>query len=98
MAQTTVQHPDGTTLISFAVPTTALPDVIDALCDRGDFTSQKNNFLRLNPGGTFMTRPEFAKSIIVDFVKTVFKHYKGEAAGTAARATAEATVEAVPIA
>lgn len=74
--------------ITLNIPDAVIPRVIDALCARDDYEGRKTAFLAENPEGTFPNRPAFAKAVIVDFVKTVTRHYEAEGAAGAAHKTA----------
>lgn len=80
--------------IQLTIPGAAMPRVIDALCARGDYDGQKQAFLESNPDGQFPTRPQFAKAMIAEYVRTVTKHYEADQAAETARKSAQTKADA----
>ena len=70
--------------ITMTIPDAVMPDVIDALCDRGHY----------DPTRTELTRAQFARSMVIDYVRTVTKHYRAEKKANAERQTELAAAEA----
>lgn len=66
-----------------------MPDVVDALAERGGYDT-----LMVPEGETKPTKQAFAKAQLVDFVKTVTRHYKAEQAAKDARDTAYEEIDA----
>lgn len=70
--------------ITLTIPTAAMPRVIDALCDRGNY----DQVVAQLPEQEWPTRGEFAKRQVIDWVATVTRNYEGERDAKAARAAA----------
>jgi hypothetical protein len=75
--------------INLNIPDAIMPDVIDALADRGGYDT-----LTVPEGQTKPTKQAFAKHQIIDFVKTVTRHYKAEQDAKVARDTAYEDIDA----
>jgi hypothetical protein len=75
--------------IKITIPDAQMPDVIEALAARGGYDT-----LHVPDGETKPTKQAFAKAQVVDFVKTVTRHYKAEVASKAAADAAYAEIDA----
>jgi len=63
--------------LTITIPDAVATRVYTALCVRGSLPVNAAN----------------AKTVVIDYIKTVTKHYEGEAAGNTAKATALATAD-----
>lgn len=72
--------------ISITIPDNNLNDVIDALCDAYGYSVQSG-----------LTKAKFAKRVIADFVKEIYRSQVGAKAADAARVNAESLAKAVDI-
>jgi len=64
--------------LTITIPDAIAPDVYAALSKRASLPAS----------------PQNAKAVVIDFIKTVYRHDKGEAAGNTARAAALAQADA----
>jgi hypothetical protein len=74
--------------ITLTIPDAIMPDVIDALADRGGYDT-----LMVPEGQTKPTKQKFAKDQIIDYVKTVTRHYKAGQQEKIARDDAYADID-----
>jgi hypothetical protein len=79
--------------ISFTIPDAAMPRVIDALCGAYDYRDTV-------PGGgpNPLTRPQFAREQVRNFIRAAVAAWEAQQAGDAAAAAARAKADTeVPI-
>jgi hypothetical protein len=72
--------------ISITIPDNNLNDVIDAICDAYGWTADSG-----------LTKAKFAKRVVADFVKEIYRSQVGTKAADSARVSAEAQAKAVDI-
>jgi hypothetical protein len=72
--------------ISITIPDNNINDVVDALCDAYGYSAESG-----------LTKAKFAKRVVADFVKEIYRSQVGAKAADAARVSAEAQAKAVDI-
>ena len=72
--------------ITINIPDDKITEVRDALCDAYGYTTESG-----------LTRAQFAKRVVADFVKEVYRAQMGTKAADAARANAETAIKTVDI-
>ena len=75
--------------MNITIPDAIMPDVIEALAARGGYDS-----LRVPEGETKPTKQAFAKAQVIDYIKTVTRHWKAEQAAKEAADAAYADIDA----
>jgi hypothetical protein len=68
------------------IPDNNIADVRDALCDAYGYSA-----------ATGLTKTQFAKKVVADFVKEIYRAQMGTKAAEAARVNAEEAIKAVDI-
>jgi hypothetical protein len=76
--------------IQLNIPDEVMPRVIDGLCEEGSYDRYVSH---LPEGETALTRPQFAKQMIMRFVKNSVVRAEGEAASRVARRLATTDAE-----
>jgi hypothetical protein len=76
--------------MSITINDAIAPDVIDSLCRYGGYPGP--NDINGNPPNPLPNKAAFAKNVVTNFMKTVYRH---DQAGTEAEAARQATYDAV---
>jgi hypothetical protein len=72
--------------ISITIPDDKAAEVRDALCDTYGYSTESG-----------LTKAQFSKKVVADFVKEVYRVYMGAKAAESARINAESAIKAVDI-
>lgn len=86
MAQTLVNHPDGTTLLTVAIPTDKVPLIREAFAEEYNWTVEIG-----------VTKIQFFKQQVIDYIRQVTRNNLANKDAQAARASKEAEINAVNI-